>query len=56
VNERGVPCPSVADPERNCRHGHNSARPASSDRPRNLYVREDVLLAELAGDVIVDAD
>ena len=32
-----------------CRHGHNSARPGSPDRPRNLYVREDVLLAELVG-------
>jgi hypothetical protein len=30
-----------------CRHGHSSARPASRDRPGNLYVREDTLLAEL---------
>ena len=39
-----------------CRHGHNSARPESPDRPRNLYVREDVLLAELVGRFIVDGD
>jgi hypothetical protein len=32
-----------------CRHGHSSARPVSSDRPGNLYVREDTLLAELKG-------
>jgi site-specific DNA recombinase len=31
-----------------CRHGHTSARRQSPDRPRNLYVREDVLLAGLA--------
>ena len=39
-----------------CRHGHNSTRTGSPDRPRNLYVREDVLLAELVGRFIVDGD
>ena len=37
-----------------CRHGHSSARRGVPDRPRNLYVREDVLLAELVGRFIVD--
>ncbi len=39
-----------------CRHGHSSARPGSPDCPRNLYVREDVLLDELVGRFIVDGD
>lgn len=39
-----------------CRHGHNSARPASTGRPRNLYVREDKLLVELAQRLKVDGD
>jgi len=39
-----------------CRHGHNSTRPVSPGRPRNLYVREDALLAELVGHFIVDDD
>lgn len=37
-----------------CRHGHNSARPAPPNRPRNLYVREDILLIELAQRLMVD--
>jgi hypothetical protein len=43
-------------PGHRCRHGHSNARPGSPDRPRNLYVREDVLLAELVGRLIVDGD
>ena len=31
-----------------CRHGHSSARPRRSDAAKNIYVREDVLLRELA--------
>ncbi|MCX2729431.1 zinc ribbon domain-containing protein [Saccharopolyspora sp. NFXS83] len=30
-----------------CRHGHTSTRHQSPDRPKNLYVREDNLLAEV---------
>lgn len=30
-----------------CRHGYNSSRTRPRDTPRNLYVREDVLLARL---------
>ncbi len=30
------------------RHGHSSARPRRSDAAKNIYVREDVLLRELA--------
>ena len=30
-----------------CRHGHTSAQEASPDRPKNLYVREDHILASL---------
>jgi len=37
-----------------CRHGHNSARPAPPNRPRNLYIREDILLIELAQRLMVD--
>ncbi len=39
-----------------CRHGHNSARPASTGRPGNLYVRKDKLLVELAQRLKVDGD
>jgi site-specific DNA recombinase len=39
-----------------CRHGHNSARPAPPGRPRNLYVREDTLVAGLARQLMVDRD
>jgi site-specific DNA recombinase len=39
-----------------CRHGHNSARRAIPDRPQNLYVREDTLIAELGQYALVDAD
>ena len=38
------------------RHGHHSARRATPDRPRNLYVREDLMLAELVQHALVDAD
>jgi len=31
-----------------CRHGHNSARSRPAGPPRNIYVREDVLLVRLA--------
>jgi DNA invertase Pin-like site-specific DNA recombinase len=51
LNERGVPCPSGADPDRN-RHrsgGHTSAQPNSSNRPKILYVREDHLLDRIRG-------
>jgi len=37
-----------------CRHGHNSARRTIAERPRNLYVREDTLIAELIQHVAVD--
>jgi hypothetical protein len=39
-----------------CRHGHNSARRTIPDRPRNLYVREDRLIAELVHHASVDGD
>ena len=39
-----------------CRHGHSSARRATPDRPRNLYVREDTLLAALVQHARVDPD
>jgi hypothetical protein len=39
-----------------CRHGHNSARRATPDRLRNLYVREDLLIAELVQHALIDAD
>lgn len=39
-----------------CRHGHNSARPASTGRPGNPYVREDKLVFELAQRLKVDGD
>jgi hypothetical protein len=31
-----------------CRHGHTSAKPSTADRPKNLYVREDYVLALIA--------
>ena len=37
-----------------CRHGHNSARRTIAERPRNLYVREDTLIAELIQHAPVD--
>jgi hypothetical protein len=39
-----------------CRHGHNSARRATPDRLRNLYVREDLLIAGLVQHALIDAD
>ncbi|MEJ7705035.1 MAG: recombinase family protein [Geodermatophilaceae bacterium] len=39
-----------------CRHGYNSARPAPPERPRNLYIREDILLAELAQRLTIGGD
>jgi hypothetical protein len=39
-----------------CRHGHNSARRPTPYRPRNLYVREDMLIAELVQHALIDAD
>jgi hypothetical protein len=39
-----------------CRHGHSSARPGPADRLRNLYVREDTLLIELAQRLNMDGD
>ena len=39
-----------------CRHGYNSARRAIPDRRRNLYVREDTLIAELVQHALVDGD
>lgn len=30
-----------------CRHGHTSAKPATPNRPKNLYLREDHILARL---------
>jgi hypothetical protein len=37
-----------------CRHGHSSARPRRSDAAKNIYVREDVLLRELASRLLPD--
>jgi site-specific DNA recombinase len=37
-----------------CRHGHNSAQRTIQDRPRNLYVREDTLIAELVRHTAID--
>ena len=31
-----------------CRHGHTSAKPAPSDRPKTLYLRQDRILARIA--------
>lgn len=31
-----------------CRHGHTSAKPATPDRPKTLYLREDHILARIA--------
>jgi hypothetical protein len=39
-----------------CRHGYNSARRAIPNRPQNLYVREDRLIAELVDHASVDGD
>jgi DNA-binding transcriptional MerR regulator len=36
-----------------CRHGHTSAQEASPDRPKNLYVREDHILASLPAHLAV---
>jgi site-specific DNA recombinase len=38
-------------PAYRCRHGHTSAHPASSGRPRNLYLREDRILAWVVADL-----
>jgi site-specific DNA recombinase len=32
-----------------CRHGHSSSRPRAADGPRYVYVREDLLVRELVG-------
>jgi site-specific DNA recombinase len=39
-----------------CRHGHNSASPPPPQRLRNLHVREDKVLIELARRLEVDGD
>ena len=39
-----------------CRHGHTSARPEPPDRVKNLYVREDTLVAGLVRRLKVDGD
>jgi site-specific DNA recombinase len=39
-------------PAYRCRHGHTSAHPASHRRPRNLYLREDRILARVATDLL----
>ncbi|OLF05308.1 hypothetical protein BU204_37200 [Actinophytocola xanthii] len=36
-----------------CRHGHTSAQEATPDRPKNLYVREDHILASLPAHLAV---
>ncbi|MBV9920085.1 MAG: recombinase family protein [Pseudonocardia sp.] len=36
-----------------CRHGHNSARRVTPERPRNLYIREDTLIAALVRHIAV---
>ncbi len=36
-----------------CRHGHTSAQRATPDRPKNLYVREDHILANLPAHLAV---
>jgi hypothetical protein len=37
-----------------CRHGYNSSRTRPPDAPRNLYVREDLLLSRLVRDLAAD--
>ena len=32
-----------------CRHGHSSSHPRPADGPRYVYVREDLLVRELVG-------
>lgn len=39
-----------------CRHGFASARPRPVDSPRNAYVREDVILAQLGERLVMDRD
>jgi len=34
-----------------CRHGHTSAKPATTDRPKTLYLRQDHILARVAADL-----
>jgi site-specific DNA recombinase len=34
-----------------CRHGRTSAQPATPDRPKTLYLREDRILARIALDI-----
>jgi site-specific DNA recombinase len=36
-----------------CRHGHTSAQRANPDRPKNVYVREDHILASLPAHLAV---
>jgi hypothetical protein len=35
-----------------CRHGHSSSRPRAADGPRYVYVREDLLVRELVGQLV----
>ena len=39
-----------------CRHGFASARSRPVDSPRNVYVREDVILAQLSERLVTDRD
>ena len=39
-----------------CRHGFASARSRPADSPRNVYVREDVILAQLGERLVMDRD
>lgn len=34
-----------------CRHGHTSAKPATTDRPKTLYLREDQILAHIGANL-----
>ena len=38
-----------------CSHGHTSAKPRPPDQPKNLYIREDRVLAALPG-LIIELD
>jgi len=39
-----------------CRHGFASGRSRPADSPRNVYVREDVILAQLGERLVMDRD
>jgi site-specific DNA recombinase len=50
-----VACRVHGRPGYRCRHGHTSAKPATTDRPKTLYLREDQILARI-GASLKDSD